>query len=113
MDDCLFCKIVAGEIPSDKVYEDEYVLAFKDIDPQSPVHVLIIPKKHYDSVLSVPAGDDIMGKINEAVGVVAEKCGVDKTGFRVITNCGEDAGQSVKHLHFHLMGGRVLTWPAG
>ena len=113
MDDCLFCRIVAGEIPSDKVYEDEYVLAFKDIDPQAPVHVLIIPKKHYDNVLSVHAGDDIMEKINEAVRIVAEKCSVDKTGFRVITNCGEDAGQSVKHLHFHLMGGRVLTWPAG
>ncbi|NLW69865.1 MAG: histidine triad nucleotide-binding protein [Eubacteriaceae bacterium] len=112
MEDCLFCKIVGGEIPSQKVYETQRVLAFKDINPQAPVHILIIPKEHYKDILSIPREDDILSEIKEAIEKVAEICGVKESGFRVVTNCGENAGQSVAHLHFHLFGGKVLAWPA-
>ena len=107
---CLFCKIIAGEIPSAKVYEDEHVFAFRDIAPQVPVHVLIVPKKHMANILEL-AGDGagIADAVVNAVKVIAEQEGVAESGFRVITNCGRDGAQSVEHLHFHLLGGAALT----
>ena len=106
--DCLFCKIIAGEIPSTKVYEDEYVFAFKDINPQTPVHILVVPKTHIASTDEVNADNSLyVGKIFEAIPSIAREAGL-VNGYRVITNCGEDACQSVKHLHFHIMGGRPL-----
>lgn len=106
--DCLFCKIIAGEIPSSKVYEDEYVYAFNDIAPQTPVHILVVPKTHICCADAVNADNSIyVAKIFEAVPKIAAEAGL-KNGYRVITNCGEDGCQSVKHLHFHVMGGRKL-----
>ena len=111
--DCLFCKIIDGEIPSAKVYEDELVYAFKDIDPQAPVHVLIIPKQHIKSAAEINAENSaVVAHIFEVAAIIAKEAGLDD-GFRIVTNCGDSAGQSVKHLHFHLMGGREFTWPAG
>ena len=106
--DCLFCKIIAGEIPSKKVYEDEYVYAFHDINPQTPTHILVIPKKHLASADEVNASNSVyVAKVFEAIPKIAADAGL-VGGYRVITNCGADACQSVKHLHFHLMGGRQL-----
>lgn len=106
--DCLFCKIIAGEIPSSKVYEDEYVYAFNDINPQTPVHILVVPKTHVCCADAIDAENSVyVAKIFEAVPKIAAAAGL-KNGYRVITNCGEDACQSVKHLHFHVMGGRKL-----
>ena len=106
--DCLFCKIIAGDIPSSRVYEDEYVYAFNDINPQTPVHILVVPKTHICCADAVNAENSIyVAKIFEAVPKIAAEAGL-KNGYRVITNCGEDACQSVKHLHFHVMGGRKL-----
>lgn len=112
--DCLFCKIIAGEIPSTKVYEDEYVYAFNDISPEAPVHVLVIPKKHIQSVSHLEDEDaEIVGKIFLAIKNIAKETGIDKDGYRVVTNMGENAGQTVKHLHYHVLGGRSLEWPPG
>ena len=106
--DCLFCKIIAGEIPSGKVYEDEYVYAFRDIAPQTPTHILVVPKTHIASADEVDGANSIfVAKIFEAVPKIAAEAGL-VGGYRVITNCGPDACQSVKHLHFHVMGGRQL-----
>lgn len=110
---CLFCKIVAGEIPSKKVYEDEYVYAFHDIAPMAPVHVLLIPKQHLDSADAVTTENSVyVAKIFEAIPAVAKELGLEN-GYRVITNCGEDGCQSVKHLHFHLLGGKKLPETLG
>ena len=107
-DNCLFCKIISGDIPSAKVYEDEYVLAFRDINPQAPVHVLVVPKAHIASAAEVTAESSVyVARCFEAIAKIAEAEGLSK-GFRVITNCGEDGGQSVMHLHFHLIGGVKL-----
>lgn len=108
---CLFCRIVEGEIPSNKVYEDEFVLAFRDIDPQAPTHILIIPKKHYDSVLE--AGPRIIGRMTETAKRLAVSEGIAENGFRIVINTGAEGGQSVKHLHMHLLGGRSMQWPPG
>lgn len=106
--DCLFCKIAAGEIPSTKVYEDDDILAFKDINPQTPVHILVIPKTHIPSVDGITAENSgVVSKIFTAIPKIAADAGLTN-GYRVITNCGDDACQSVKHLHFHIMGGRKL-----
>ena len=111
--DCLFCKIIDGEIPSTKVYEDEYCYAFKDINPIAPIHWLFIPKTHISGASAVTAENaDVVGRIFTAIAKVTAEAGIT-SGFRVITNCGEDAGQSVPHLHFHLLAGRVLGWPPG
>ena len=107
MNDCLFCKIIAGEIPGNKVYEDDRVYAFRDINPQAPVHVLIVPKKHMDNILECDA--DTAVALTDAIGQVARQEGVAENGFRVISNCGRDGAQSVKHLHVHLLGGTQLT----
>ena len=113
MDDCLFCKIVNGEIPSNKVYEDEYVYAFYDIDPQAPTHMLFIPKKHIKSAGQIDSENSfIVAKIFEAISKVAKEQGFED-GFRVVSNVGEIAGQSVHHLHFHVLSGRDMTWPPG
>ena len=106
--DCLFCKIIAGDIPSSKVYEDEYVYAFNDIAPQTPTHILVVPKTHICCADAVNADNSIyVAKIFEAIPAIAKAAGLTN-GYRVITNCGEDACQTVKHLHFHVMGGRKL-----
>ena len=109
MDDCIFCKIVKGEIPSEKVYEDEKVLAFKDINPVTPIHVLVIPKKHFKDVLDVKEEDkEIIADLFQSINKIAKTLGIEKYGFRIVNNCGEDAGQEVMHLHFHLLAGKKL-----
>ena len=106
MEDCIYCKIVKGKIPSTKVYEDENVYAFKDINPAAPIHVLVIPKEHTTNILDTKS--ETIAKIFEAINKIAEQLGIDKDGFRVINNCGKDAGQEVMHVHFHMLAGRVL-----
>ena len=109
MEDCLFCKIIKGDIPSTKVYEDEFVYAFKDINPEAPVHILVVPKKHIKSVNEIDEIDEnLIGKIFLAIKKIAKEQGVAEQGYRVISNCGKDAGQTVMHLHFHILGGRKL-----
>ncbi len=111
--DCIFCKIIAGEIPSAKVYEDKYCYAFRDINPQTPVHVLVVPKKHIASADEINAeNSEYVGAIFEAIPKIAAAEGLSG-GYRVITNCGDDACQTVKHLHFHVMGGRKLPEKMG
>ena len=113
MKDCLFCKIISGEIPSSKVYEDDLCYAFNDIDPQAPVHMLFIPKEHIPSCSGVNAENSaVVAHIFEKIAKTAEENGF-ANDFRVVSNCGERAGQSVHHLHFHVMSGREFTWPAG
>ena len=109
MEDCLFCKIVKGEIPSTKVYEDDEILAFRDINPVAPVHVLVIPKKHIKSLINLEENDELLiGKIYSTINLIAQQEQIDKKGFRVVVNCGEDGGQEVGHLHFHILGGKKL-----
>lgn len=108
---CIFCKIIAGEIPSKKAYEDDKVLAFYDIDPQAPTHILIIPKRHCDSVMD--ADDDTMAYMIKIAKQLAIREGIAENGFRLVVNTGADGGQSVMHLHLHLLGGRRFNWPAG
>lgn len=109
MENCLFCKIVAGEIPSSKVYEDETVLAFRDVAPQAPTHILVIPKAHIPSVAEVTAENSaVVAHIFEIIAQVAAQEGLSE-GYRVVSNCGAHAGQSVHHLHFHVLGGRQLA----
>ena len=107
MEDCLFCKIVKGEVPSTKIYEDEEILAFKDINPAAPIHILVIPKKHIASLAQLDKEDEaIVGKIYGVINQIAEEQGVKEKGYRVIVNCGKDGGQEVMHLHFHLLAGK-------
>ena len=109
MGNCLFCKIVAGIIPSTKVYEDDLVLAFRDIAPQAPTHILVIPKAHIGSVAEVtPANSNVVAHIFEVIPAIAAKEGLTN-GYRVVSNCGADAGQTVHHLHFHILGGKELA----
>ena len=109
MEDCIFCKIIKGEIPSEKVYEDDEILAFKDINPLAPVHILIIPKKHIETANDLEVVDEaVIGKIFTVIKKLAKENNLDN-GYRIINNCGEDGGQEVKHLHFHLLGGRKLA----
>ena len=106
---CLFCKIVAGEIPSTKVYEDEKILAFRDINPQAPTHILVIPKAHIASVAEITAENaDVVAHIFTVIPQIAEAEGLTG-GYRVVSNCGDDAGQTVHHLHFHILGGKALS----
>ena len=105
--DCLFCKIIAGEIPGNVVYENDKVFCFRDINPQAPVHVLIVPKKHLDNILQCDA--ETAEALTDAIRVVAKQEGVAESGFRVLSNCGRDGAQSVGHLHVHLLGGTQLT----
>ena len=113
MADCIFCKIAEKEIPSNVVYEDDKILCFHDLEPQAPVHVLIIPKKHIASMDDVQAEDqELMGHIMLKVKEIAEILELDN-GYRLVNNCGEDGFQTVKHIHFHLLGKRKMTWPPG
>lgn len=113
MSDCVFCGIVQGEIPSKKVYEDDRILCFHDLEPKAPVHVLIIPKKHIASLDQVKEEDrDLLGYIMVKVKDIAEALGLEN-GYRLVNNCGEDGFQTVQHLHFHLLGKRKMTWPPG
>lgn len=111
--DCIFCKIVAGEIPSTKVYEDEQVLAFRDIEPQAPFHVIIIPKQHVASAADI-GGDNshLIAKVFEAAAKIAASEHLEN-GFRIVNNCGAEGGQTVGHIHFHMLAGRMLAWPPG
>ncbi len=113
MQDCIFCKLASGEIPTNKVYEDDTIFCFHDAEPQAPVHVLIIPKKHVASLDDVTAEDEkMLGHIMLKVQDIAKELGLDN-GYRLVNNCGEDGFQTVKHLHFHLLGKRKMTWPPG
>ena len=112
MDNCLFCKIIAGDIPSKKAYEDDLCLAFYDIDPQAPVHFLVIPKEHIGSVAEVTADNSaVVAHIFEVIAKLTKEMGIES--YRVVSNIGEQAGQSVRHLHFHVLSGRDMTWPPG
>jgi histidine triad (HIT) family protein len=112
MDGCLFCGIVAGDVPSTTVLDTETCFAFRDINPAAPVHVLVVPKEHIDSLEAVGSSQAVIhGDLIDAIRAVAAKEGVAESGYRVVTNIGEDAGQLVKHLHFHVIGGRSLRWP--
>ena len=112
--DCLFCKMARGEITPDVVYQDDAVLAFRDINPQAPVHVVLIPKRHVISVNELqPEHDGLIGRLVRAAAEVARKEGIAERGYRLLTNCGPDGGQVVMHLHFHVVGGRRMTWPPG
>ena len=108
MDNCLFCKIIKGKIPSNKVYEDDEILAFKDINPQAPVHVLVVPKKHIPCAKDIKVEDEaLIGRMFTVINKIAEDLKLEN-GFRIVNNCGEDGGQEVMHLHFHLLGGKKL-----
>lgn len=108
-ENCIFCKIVKGEIPAQKVYEDNKVLAFRDINPAAPVHILIIPKKHIENILKIKKEDtEILADIFESIKKIAKEAGIEEDGFRLISNCGKDAGQEVMHLHFHILAGGKL-----
>lgn len=112
--DCLFCKIIKGEIPSNKVYEDDAVFAFRDIEPQAPVHILIIPKDHIASANELnDENSAIVGHIFSVAAKIAKSEGIAEGGYRIVNNCGADGGQTVGHLHFHMLGGRSLQWPPG
>ena len=112
--DCLFCKIVSGEIPAKVRYQDELVMVIEDIDPQAPEHMLIIPKKHIRTTLDLTTADNsLVGHVFQIAGKMAYDYGFSEDGFRVVNNCNQAGGQTVWHLHFHLLGGRELTWPPG
>lgn len=113
MADCIFCKIAAGEIPSKKAYEDDQILAFYDLDPQAPVHILLIPKNHISSANELTEENSkVVSHIFVVAAKLAKELGLEK-GYRIVNNCGEDGGQTVQHLHFHLLGGRSMKWPPG
>jgi histidine triad (HIT) family protein len=114
MTDCLFCKIVARQIPASIVYEDDHVLAFNDINPQGPTHVLLVPKRHIASLNELEPGDDaIVGELVRRAAAIAKERGIDAGGYRTVFNTNADAGQTVFHIHLHLIGGRSLAWPPG
>ncbi len=113
MSDCIFCRIVKGEIPSKKVYEDEHIYAFEDLDPKAPTHVLIVPKKHIRGLKEAESSDaEIVGQCHLAAAKIAKDRGIED-GYRTVLNVGPGSGQSVFHMHVHLLGGRKLTWPPG
>lgn len=112
MSDCIFCKIAAGEIPADKVYETDRVLAFNDLNPQAPRHVLVIPKEHVTSLDTATDGK-LLGELMMASAEIARREGLADAGYRVVLNVNQDGGQSVAHLHAHVLGGRQMTWPPG
>ena len=114
MSDCLFCGIVEGRVPGNVVYRDESIVAFRDIRPQAPVHILIVPRKHVATTLELEANDQaVVGQIFLVISKLAREQGLAESGFRVVANSGADAGQTVFHLHFHLLGGRRFSWPPG
>jgi histidine triad (HIT) family protein len=109
---CLFCKIIAGEIPSTKVFEDDHVFAFKDINPEAPQHVLIVPKKHIESLSDAgPEDATLLGHIQLSAAKIAQDLGISSSGYRLVNNCGQHGGQTVYHIHYHLLGGTQMGWP--
>jgi histidine triad (HIT) family protein len=111
---CLFCKVVAGEVPSKKVHEDEHLVVFEDVNPQAPLHVLIVPRRHIATLNDLEAGDDaLIGEMVRRAAAVAKERGVDASGYRTVFNCNSAAGQTVFHIHLHVLGGRRMTWPPG
>jgi len=114
MSDCLFCKMIAGDIPVNTVFEDDLVLAFRDINPQAPTHVLVIPKKHISTLNDLSNEDaETVGRLFLGAKAIARQEGVDEAGYRTVLNCNADAGQTVFHIHLHVLGGRRMTWPPG
>ena len=114
IDDCLFCKIVAGDIPAEIVYESDDAIAFRDINPQAPTHVLIIPRRHISTINDLETGDEeLIGRLFSAAKAVAQQEDLGDSGYRTVMNCGEGAGQSVFHIHLHVLGGRPMLWPPG
>jgi histidine triad (HIT) family protein len=112
--DCLFCKLIAGQIPATIVYQNDHVVAFKDITPQAPTHVLVIPRRHIASLNDLAPGDDaLVGELVRTAAAIAKENGHADRGYRTVFNCNADAGQTVFHLHLHLLGGRKMTWPPG
>lgn len=113
-DSCIFCRIVSGEIPSRRVFEDDQAVAFEDLNPQAPTHVLVVPRKHLATLLEASGDDErLLGHLQRVATGIARDRGLDARGFRVVTNCLADAGQTVFHLHVHLLGGRLFSWPPG
>ena len=114
MSDCIFCRVIAGQIPVKAVYEDDLIIAFDDIRPQAPIHTLIIPKVHFVSLNEIPADHSgLLGHILTKARNIAAAKGIDASGYRIVLNTGPDSGQEIFHIHFHLLGGRKLTWPPG
>lgn len=114
MDDCLFCKMAKGEIEPDTVYEDEEILAFRDINPQAPVHILVAPRRHIENTNDLGDGDaELVGRLILTAARLAGEEGIAESGYRTVLNCNDDGGQSIPHLHLHLLGGRRLGWPPG
>ncbi|AYE33363.1 histidine triad nucleotide-binding protein [Clostridium septicum] len=111
---CIFCKIINGEIPTEKIYEDEKVVAFNDINKEAPIHFLVIPKVHIQSVNEINKDNsDIISHIFMVINKIVKELGIDKSGYRIVNNCGNDGGQTVNHIHFHVLGQRELKWPPG
>ncbi|MDF1643652.1 MAG: histidine triad nucleotide-binding protein [Pseudomonadales bacterium] len=111
---CIFCKIVAGEIPAQILYQDDDVLCFRDVAPQAPTHMLVIPKKHISSIAELESSDiNLAGKILVTATQMAKEQGISESGYRVAMNCGEEGGQTVDHIHMHILGGRQMGWPPG
>lgn len=114
MSDCLFCGIIQGEVKGNIVYEDPSVVAFRDVRPQAPVHILIVPRKHLATLMDLGEEDNpLVGHVFQVAAALAKKEGISENGFRVVVNCGSEAGQTVYHIHFHLLGGRSFNWPPG
>ncbi len=114
MEECIFCKIIKGDIPAKKIYEDDMILSFEDINPAAPVHVLVIPKKHIKSLNELEDEDsNIISHIFTVSRDIAKKLNIDESGYRIVMNCGKDGGQEVPHIHFHILGRRNLSWPPG
>ncbi|MCL2380310.1 MAG: histidine triad nucleotide-binding protein [Treponema sp.] len=114
MSNCIFCRIIGGEIPAKKVYEDEEILAFDDMNPQAPVHILVIPKKHIRNMMEVDTGDTgLLGRLFFKAQEIAQSSGCAEKGARFVVNCKSNGGQTVDHLHCHVLGGRFMTWPPG
>jgi len=114
MSDCLFCKILDGDIPCDRVYENDQVVAFRDVNPQAPTHILVIPRKHIPTVNDLIDDDKkIVGEMLLAAQTIAKQEGIEESGYRLVMNCNEGAGQTVFHIHLHILGGRSMNWPPG
>jgi histidine triad (HIT) family protein len=114
MEDCIFCKIAAGEIPADLVYEDDWVVGFRDLNPQAPTHVLVIPRRHIARLNDLNEDDaELVGRMYLAAGQIAAREGIAEPGYRTVMNCNEAGGQTVFHIHLHLLGGRAMHWPPG
>ncbi len=114
MEDCIFCKIINNEIPAELIFEDDRIVAFNDVNPQAPIHILIIPKEHFASLNDIPEEkEDILGHILLRARQIARNLGIDEQGYRIVLNTARDSGQEVFHIHFHLLGGRRMTWPPG